>query len=381
MPSSPEHYPSLPFAVDRNSGSSLIDQVTDGFRRAIVAGVYPIDSTLPTFMEIASGLGVSMNVVRAAMGSLVDEGLLGARRGVGCVVKPNGTKLCLGRVIVVQPGGNGGYYFNIIVGVIRETLSRLGYFVTGITAFRCPGRSYDFSRLDIELREHVDMVVLISRNVAAMDMLVRRKVPFVVVGQRITKDRGTDAVGWVCEDFDAGMADVVAQCRRVGVRRVCVVHAWRRRHATFAAFDAAGIAVEDWQIPPMARYGSIEGVQRAGMEAFAARLARGKDWLPDLFVFSDDDILASGCLMALAYAGVRVPEDVRVVTLSNKGLGPVYPRTLARLEIDPASYGDSVARYVHSILLGKHSVKPPVLASVYVPGESFPDGHNGHKCP
>ena len=370
---SPEHCPILPFAVDRNSGLNLIDQVTDGFRRAIVAGVYPIDSTLPTFREIASGLGVSMNVVRTAMGSLVDEGLLGTRRGIGSVVKPNGTKLCLGRVIVVQPGGNGGYYFNIIVGVIRETLSKLGYFVTGITAFRSPGRSYDFSRLDIELREHVDMVVLISRNIAAMDMLMRRKVPFVVVGQRTTKDRESDVVRWVCEDFDAGMADVVAQCRRAGVRRVCVVHAWRRRHATFAAFRAAGIAADDWQIPPMARYGSIEGVQRAGMEAFAARLSKGKDWLPDLFVFSDDDILASGCLMALAYAGVRVPEDVRVVTLSNKGLGPVYPRTLARLEVDPASYGDSVARYVHRLLSDAAGAEAPTLSSVYIPGESFPE--------
>ena len=117
------------------------------------------------------------------------------------------------------------------------------------------------------------------------------------------------------------------------------------------------------------------------MEAFASRLSKGTDWMPDLFVFSDDDILASGCLMALAYAGVRVPEDVRVVTLSNKGLGPVYPRTLARLEIDPASYGDLVARYVHSILSDRHGAESPTLASTYVPGESFPDGHNGHKCP
>ena len=63
----------LPFEIDRSSDTSLISQVADGLRRAIVVGVYPIGSTLPTFKEMSAGLGVSMNVVRAAMGSLVDE--------------------------------------------------------------------------------------------------------------------------------------------------------------------------------------------------------------------------------------------------------------------------------------------------------------------
>ena len=39
----------LPFEIDRSSDTSLISQVADGLRRAIVVGVYPIGSTLPTF--------------------------------------------------------------------------------------------------------------------------------------------------------------------------------------------------------------------------------------------------------------------------------------------------------------------------------------------
>ena len=83
----------LPFEIDRSSDASLISQVVNGLRRAIVSGVYAIGTTLPTFREIADGLGVSMNVVRAAIGRLSAEGLIGARRGIGCVVQPNGTKL------------------------------------------------------------------------------------------------------------------------------------------------------------------------------------------------------------------------------------------------------------------------------------------------
>ena len=110
----------LPFEIDRSSDTSLISQVVDGLRRAIVFGAYPIGTTLPTFREIADGLGVSMNVVRTAMKRLSGEGLVGARRGIGCVVNPEGMKLCLGRVVIVQMCGDEGYYFNVLAGAIRE---------------------------------------------------------------------------------------------------------------------------------------------------------------------------------------------------------------------------------------------------------------------
>lgn len=362
----------LPFAVDRNSDLSLTDQIVDGLRRAIVCGRYSGGATLPTLAGMASGLGVSMNVVRAAIGRLSDEGLVGARRGVGCIANPGGKKLCIGRIIVVQMCGDEGYYFNVLAGAVRETLSRMGYFVTGITVFRRAGGAFDFSRLEMELRGQTDLVVLISDNVPAMALLSRLGVPFVVVGFRRPKPAAQCCLGYVCEDFDAGMDAVAAECVRIGIRSALVVRAWRRRRDTFKALRSAGIAVEDWCIPmTKGRYGRIEGVQRAGMEAFAAKLKGGRGWLPDLLLFPDDDVMASGCLTALACAGVRIPEDVRVVTLSNKGLGPVYPRSLARLEIDPFSFGGCVARFVHRLLSGDVAPVAPVLSSVYIPGESF----------
>ena len=333
---------SLPFAVDRHSAISLIDQVVDGFRRAIVAGRYPYGSTLPTLVEIASVLGVSMNVVRAAMKRLSGEGLVGARRGVGCVVNPKGMKLCLGRVVVVQMCGDEGYYSNVLAGAIRESLSRDGYFVTGITVFRRAGGAFDFSRLEMDLRERTDLVVLISDNAPAIALLSRLGVPFIVVGRNRAKPAAQCCLGCVRADYDAGMGAVAAECARAGVRSVLVVRAWRRREETFAALRSVGIEAVDWRVPMM-------------------RL-----------LFPDDDILASGCLMALACYGVRIPEDVRVVTLSNKGLGPVYPRTLARLELDSASFGEVVARFVHGLLSGSENAEVPVLSSVYIPGESFP---------
>ena len=122
----------LSFEIDRLSGDSLTDQVADSLRRAIVGGQYPIGSTLPTLAEMASGLCVSLNVVRRAIDRLSKEGLLAARRGVGCVVKPNGTKLSLGRIVVLSPNIES-YYSNMLTGRLREALSKLGYFVSMVS--------------------------------------------------------------------------------------------------------------------------------------------------------------------------------------------------------------------------------------------------------
>ena len=105
----------LPFEVDRLSDDSLTDQVAGHLRRAIVGGQYPIGATLPTLAEMASCLGVSLNVVRHAIDRLSKEGLLAVRRRVGCVVKPNGAKLSLGRIVVVSPNIES-YYSNMLCG-------------------------------------------------------------------------------------------------------------------------------------------------------------------------------------------------------------------------------------------------------------------------
>ena len=92
--------------------------------------------------------------------------------------------------------------------------------------------------------------------------------------------------------------------------------------------------------------------------------------LPDLFIFTDD-YLAQGALIALAVAGVRIPEDVAVVTHANKGLGPVWDKPLSRLEMDAASHADAVSRALADYL--KTGVHPPELdlGSVYKPGATF----------
>ena len=78
------------------------------------------------------------------------------------------------------------------------------------------------------------------------------------------------------------------------------------------------------------------------MEAFSRRLAKGRTWLPDVLYFSDD-YTASGALKSLMSAGVRIPDDVRVITWSNRGNGPVFPFPVDYVQLDPREDGRKVA--------------------------------------
>ena len=79
--------------------------------------------------------------------------------------------------------------------------------------------------------------------------------------------------------------------------------------------------------------------------------------------------------MALTELQIRVPEDVKVLTMSNKGFAPVFPVSLARIEIDPLANGAAIADTALAKLEGRRR-QSALPKPVFVPGDSLPTG--GH---
>ena len=159
-----------------------------------------------------------------------------------------------------------------------------------------------------------------------------------------------------------------------GVRRVEQVGFMRSTFNAAPALRRAGIKVKETVLPPDRDFMSTYmDVKRPVMEAFGRRLAEGVRGanLPDLFYF-DDDIVASAALMALAYHGVKVPRDVRVVSFSNAGFGPCFPVSLARVEMNPFVAGRTVAHAALSFLAGDGIPPDATIQPEYVRGDSFP---------
>ena len=166
------------------------------------------------------------------------------------------------------------------------------------------------------------------------------------------------------------MPDFAAACKAAGVKEVLQFYFWPTMGDATEALRKVGICVRKVFVKVDYSIGTMIGARQAGMKTFAKLIAKGL--LPRGSVcFINDDYLASGALMALAYAGVRSPEDGRIVTLANKRLGPVYPRELTRMEFDARQAGevlsDAVLEYLKTGAYPSNSVVGPV----WVEGETM----------
>ena len=132
---------------------------------------------------------------------------------------------------------------------------------------------------------------------------------------------------------------------------------------------SVGFDVEDMSLPPNDDMGFLEAIERRAMEDFSRRFTPGST-RPDL-IYLADDYVARGALTALLARGIRVPEDIRVVTFANKGFAPVFPTDLTRIENDPFAEGRFVAEWIASSITGN---EPPAPLSVrrYITAGSFP---------
>ena len=150
---------------------------------------------------------------------------------------------------------------------------------------------------------------------------------------------------------------------RMGVCRLCVIHrnipGMINRILDF--ITAENINVEHMINKPRESY-AYTIVDRW--------FRRGRPRLPDV-VFFTDDYVAQGGLLALLRHGIRIPEDVAVVSFANKGHLPIWYRDLTRIEIDPAVHGTAVSQTVQKFLRCGQFPKGLSLGSVWMPGDTF----------
>ena len=368
----------LPFLFDGTRRSGLSDQLADGLRQAILTGRLKPGETLPTILEWSKLLGVSIRVPEAAIARLTSEGLIVARRRHGCVVAERGNAPnWKGHVLVVVPDSDACYYSAVQLGCVRAKLSADGYLVTSMTVLHDDGDGgrfkYDLAPLEFALRQSVDLAVLIFnyRRSSIVRAIAKSGVPFVEFADAEPSSiKG--CVGSVCLDKESAMDILLKRCRAAKLRSVMQVRAYSGNFDAKSLAKIPGVKFSDWMVRrDVDRYGANESMVRGAMEAFLRRFeSRGRSWLPDLLYFSEDHV-ASGALTAMLASGVRVPNDVRVATMSNWGLGPVFPVSLTRLEMNPFEHGNALAQMALDYM--KHK-KPQGRRSVplkFIEGDSF----------
>ena len=337
-----------PFALDLSSRNTLAAQMENALRQAIAAGRYQPGESLPTVREWAMMLGVSMRVPETVITRLVKEGLIVARPRHGCIVAPRGAAIFRGHVLLVMPPA--AYYrnANIISGTVTRTLEESGYLVSHVRANADASGRHDFSRLRLALRQSVDLAVFIYQSAAAARCAKASGIPFITIGN----GHLTGAAGHVHQSNDAAFQEMAEDFRASGIRSVEILGKINlgREWEPVKALAHAGIKTSVSHIPTEPKTPlderRFENVQRGAMDFFARRFARRS---PPKFadvLFFTDDFLLQGAVPVLLTHGIRIPNDVKIASMTTHGFGPIYPFPFARVEINSYENGSLLANAI-----------------------------------
>jgi len=358
----------LPFRIDRESRTGLVEQMVEGFKAVIARGVYRPYEALPGILELADAAGVSAKVPRTALARLAEEGWVKPRRGVGSVVLPcDAGPEVRGRILVYARGTGYSYYFVQLVSAMRSRFVKAGYRLMTVSA--SGSRKKDgLLQLKARLKERWNVVLESGTDPDSRKLIADSGLPFAVLGDGApaVDSNARNCIGRIHLRSGKAVPDFIRACVRKSAKSVLqFVYA----EGAFDATDAlrvAGIATETVRIP---RKGDTEAVVRAAFHATKKHIADGRPF-PDVILFTDD-YLAQGGFLSLLSCGVRIPEDVGVVSHANRGLGPVWLKPVTRLEMDPFAHGAEIARRTISFLQGGDFPRELDLGSVWKPGKTF----------
>lgn len=357
----------LPFVIDRAVDMSLSEQMFQGLRRAIMRGVYKPGCTLPGIHEMADAAGVSEKVSRQALARLAEIGWVVSKRGYRSVVADRG-KERLGKVLFFNTETGFGFHTSWMVGAIRSRLLKADYRLTAISAYDL--KKDGSSRLLSEsLKEHWDLVIELGMRAGARRAIEESGWPFLVLGDggKCTPSQAVNCVGQVELLTGRAVPEFVRACVKKGVRSVVQFLYDEGGFDVAEMLAMPGITCTTIRVP---RCRNPYGMYSGGYDQTIACLKKMDGRLPDVFLFTDDH-LAQGGLLAFMERGIRIPEDVKVVTHANRGLGPFWVKPLTRLEMDPVAQGADIAKVVLEYFKTRRFPSGLVLGSEWKSGETF----------
>ena len=354
----------LPFELDRNSAESLISQLVRGVSQGIGTGFWKPGDILPSLDEFAAAAGVSLAVVRGAMRRLADQGVVNPRPGVGTVVLEPSSRLWRGHVIVIDFETRSNFLFSRMSGTLRANLIRANYLPSAVSV---AAEEYDPAPLEAVLRQPVSLAVVLGSGhghaASTLDLLAHAGVPAIVFTPSL-ESFNADVACLLQIDHAEAWEAFADHCKSAGVRRMAEV--WLLDPPSSGLKDAMarrGIVCELWEAIPDDGMDPIENVQNGTTAFFEERLSRPDPGLPDLLYFADD-YAATAALVSLLRRGVRIPEDVQVVSHVNRGSAPPFPGCLARIEVDSFLSGGRLTDAVLSFLNGR-KLPPQILIPAF----------------
>lgn len=334
------------------------DEIADTLRGELESGRYRAGECLPPVDELRKRFGAGEFAVRAALHKLRDEGLVAVTKHVGVTATGKSAPVWKGHVAFIHSATTCAYFTHRLAMRLARRFEADGWCMHPVFLEANADGQLDTKVLAHHVADKLAFAVVLSDSWQISQLLDRAAVPYVVLNGYARDFPNARAV--IRDSSSECCAELVVYMKARGMKKMLEVDFERRVDRTFKrVLTDGGIVVQrelckwDNETPH-----SLSDVREIGHKAVVRFLASNGKHLPDVVLF-DDDYLAAGGVVALLQAGIRIPEDVTVVTHANKGDEMLVGIPHCRIENDPVALGDRVAKYVLAVFDGCNP-RPPV---------------------
>ncbi len=331
--------------LERTSGGVPYLMIADRIERDIRSGRLKPDERLPATEAISHLLGVPLPTAQRGLNRLVQRGLLRRRPRHGTFVSS-----MIGTSTIALLTGNNPYSQESPFP--RLILSHFHH---------CAGE------LDCHIDLHIGSDHVPSTGIRDLERSLAEGVPpKVIVAYSTSSSSGRwldrlDSVPWLhlagC-DIQEMTRQGVTRLLADGVRDIAIFSTFPISERRTDELEGARQAFAKAGLPPppdriLIRPGQLE---RDGYEAAKALLSDPKRRPKGLLI--NHDVLTRGALLAILECGLKVPDDLAVITHENKGAEIVSPFPMPRLRFDPEAVVDSTLEFILNghLVNGKNTI-------------------------
>ncbi len=351
------------------------DHVRERILHQITIGNFSRGTVLPPERELAASFGVSYMTVRKAIGQLVDERYLERVPGVGTFVQNNISETKVQKQLgVIVPAWSAPEFSDLIMHV-TEAAEKENYILKLIFARSWDNRSISDAWQSCDALICLDVAPLASMADSLREKFLSRTKPIVFIGPSAYHFGFDTVMG--SPELEASL--VLDKLIEAGHRRIAFVdqynlvdgervlpyptfHSiWRERVAQLVApetLESLDLSVETprFQLPLKAIYDKL---LRIGPK-------------PDFTAITCDFTFAWGIVAAFNDLGIRIPEDVSIVTIGDRQEIPFYRPAFSYLRV---SLRDHVFKALEVIRAREKNPDLPVqyamIPPAFVKGETL----------
>ncbi len=326
--------------------------VADAIRDEILAGQYAEGQVLPTEEELAGQFSVSRQTVRQALSILVEDNLIIKRQGSGSMVKRRSQQPRSNNIAVIATYISD-YIFPSQLRAVEGVLAANKY--TAVLAATGNRVYNERAILQDMLAKPVDgfliegtKTALPNPNLDLYEELLRRNVPVVFFNGYYPALDGTVSV---CADNCGGGYELVQHLLKKGHKKIAGIfksddiQGHQRYSGYISALRDADCLVSDERIIWYTTE-TLEHLFR-DRDEILSRLGDATA------VVCYNDEAAFGLVQLLLDAGVRIPQDIAVVSFDNSNLSDVSPVKITSLSYEDRNIGQISAEKLIKLINGE----------------------------